>query len=379
MSMMPAPIVIADNESLRANAEQWRAAPVIALDTEFMRTDTFYPKFALLQLCDGDKVWLIDPLGVDDVEPIRNLLLDPGVVKVLHSCSEDLEVLQLAYDCLPRSLYDTQIAAAMCGHGFSLGYSKLVNKLLDVELDKHETRSDWLQRPLSASQYQYAAEDVHYLVPVYHRLLADAESLERSHWVAEEMETLLSTANKSTPDEEQYRRIKGAGRLDTHSLAVLQVLASWRENEARVRNKPRGHVISDKEFLEIAQHKPDTTQALSQLEGIRHRVVRQYGNKVLDLVASVDASGGENLELFPSPPSRAVRGLVKDCRLWLAEKAEAVQMAPEIMVKRVALEQLARSWEQNQAVLPTVLQEGWRREALGSELLDFVAQKPCPI
>ncbi|MEH6637994.1 MAG: ribonuclease D [Porticoccaceae bacterium] len=371
---MPTPIVIADNDSLRECVQQWAAAPAIALDTEFMRTDTFYPKFALLQLCDGENVWLIDPLGVDDVEPIKALLLNPDVVKVLHSCSEDLEVLQMAFGCLPVALYDTQVAAAMTGHGFSLGYSKLVKSLLDVELDKHETRSDWLQRPLSASQHQYAAEDVHYLLPVYQRLVADAETLGRSHWLAEEMQNLLSAATQRTPDEQQYRRIKGAGRLDPRSLAILQVLAGWRETEARACNKPRGHIVADKEFLEIAQQQPDDISALKQLEDVRHRVVRQYGDKLLALSASVSDNSETYPEAFPQPPSKEVRQLIKDFREWLNNAAEARQMAPEILAKRVALESLARSKEAGTVELPTALAQGWRREAVGSDLLSFVEQ-----
>lgn len=371
---MPEPILVADDRALCSAVERWQSAEAIALDTEFMRTDTFYPKFALLQVCDGQNIWLIDPLKITDTGAVRNLLLDPQVVKVLHSCSEDLEVLKLAYDGLPDPVYDTQIAAAMTGHGFSLGYSKLVKHILGVELDKHETRSDWLQRPLSASQCRYAAEDVHYLLPIYRRLRADAERLNRSPWIAEEMSGLLSAASESTPVEEQYRRIKGAGRLDARSLAVLQTLAAWRETEARSRNKPRGHIVADRELLEIAQVKPENQYALSALENLRHRSRREYGEKLLNLVAGLSDSPADYPEPFAAAPGREVRQLIKACREWLNNRAEALHMAPEILARRSALESLARSREAGCAQLPEVLAEGWRQEALGSDLLAFIQQ-----
>ncbi len=368
------PTFVADNQSLREAARLWSSAKVLALDTEFMRTDTFYPKFALLQICDGEKTWLIDPLGIDDLEPIRELLVKPDVIKVLHSCSEDLEVFRLVFECLPQPLYDTQVAAAMTGHGFSSGYSKLVKSLLGIELGKHETRSNWLQRPLSDSQCQYAAEDVYHLLPLYRHLQADGESLDRKGWLSEEMENILVSAKQSIPPEQQYRRIKGAGRLDRHSLAALQVLASWREKEARDRNKPRGHIVADRELLEIARHKPANKELLAGLEELRYRVSREYGEKIVEILATVSSNSDDYPEPFTPSPGREVRQLVKSCRERLIGKAESMAIAPEVLAKRAVLEDLARSWAEGKPRLPEILAGGWRREAIGNDLLHFIEQ-----
>lgn len=372
LQAMPRPVLVTDNRTLQQAVKQWRSASALALDTEFMRTDTFYPRFALLQVSDGQTIWLIDPLKADDVAALREVLADPGVVKVLHSCSEDLEVLKITYDCLPEPLFDTQIVAAMIGHGFSLAYSKLVKKLLNVELDKHETRSDWLVRPLRDSQLSYAAEDVYYLLPVYQRLKEEIAQMGRQSWVDEEMSSLLSNTVNTPHFNQQYRRVKGAGQLDACGLAVLQTLAAWREVEARNRDKPRGHIVDDKSLLEMAQVKPQSQQDLFALEKLRYRTRKEYGEKLVALVGAVSRQPEDWPEPFPSTPSREMRQLVKTCRVWLKERAEELKIAPEILARRSDLEALAGTLEAGRPALPEALAQGWRKDVLGEDLLNFI-------
>ncbi|MGE3298751.1 MAG: ribonuclease D [Porticoccaceae bacterium] len=359
---------------LVAAAAHWRRCNAVTLDTEFMRTDTFYPRLALVQVSDGDTAWLIDPVALGDLRPLGALLSDPNVVKVLHSCSEDLEVLQHALGCRPAPLYDTQVAAAMVGHGFSLGYSTLVKRLLDIEIGKQETRSDWLQRPLSAAQLAYAAADVQHLFPVYHQLVEVGARLGRTDWIAAEMAAILAQAAQETPPEQQYRRVKGAGRLGGRELAALRELAAWREGEARRRDRPRGHIVNDVELLALVQARPADRAALARIDDLRPRTARDHGAELLAALArAAQVPAAEFPEpLDGEPLSRSARDLVRACRDWLAERAAAIEIAPEMLVRRLDLEQLARSWSGGVPQLPAVLAVGWRHDLVGTELLDFV-------
>lgn len=339
-----------------------------------MRTDTFYPRLALVQVSDGDAAWLIDPVALDDLSPLGELLSDPNVVKVLHSCSEDLEVLQLALGCRPAPLYDTQVAAAMVGYGFSLGYSALVKRLLDIEIGKQETRSDWLQRPLSAAQLAYAAADVQHLFPVYHQLVEAGARLGRTDWIATEMVTILAQAAQETPPDQQYRRVKGAGRLGARELAALRELAAWREGEARRRDRPRGHIVNDVELLALVQARPADRAALTHIADLRPRTARDHGAELLAVLArAAQVPAAEFPEpLEGEPLSRSARDLVRACRDWLAERAGEFGIAPEMLARRLDLEQLARAWSSGAPQLPAVLAAGWRHDLVGAELLDFV-------
>ncbi|HEX4881804.1 MAG TPA: ribonuclease D [Porticoccaceae bacterium] len=366
-------VLVASAAQLEAAAAAWRNCPVLALDTEFMRTDTFFPRLALVQVAAREQVWLIDPLAVADLAPLAAMLVDPGVVKVLHSCSEDLEVFQHALGCRPAPLYDTQVAAALTGHGFSLGYGALVQRLLGIELDKQETRSDWLQRPLSAAQLAYAAADVHYLLPSYRQLADAAERQGKNAWMAEEMERVLAQAAAVTPSCEQYRRVKGAGRLKRIELAALRELAAWRDERARASNRPRGHIVNDAELLVLAAARPRDRGALAALAELRPRVIREFGDALLDAVAATAALAPEDYPelLDQGPPERAARELIRACRDWLAERAAALGVAPEMLARRADLEALARAWLAGEARLPPALAGGWRQAVIGAELLEF--------
>lgn len=366
--------LVSSAAQLEAAAAVWRACPVLALDTEFMRTDTFFPRLALVQVSSDDEVWLVDPLAMDDLAPLAELLAAPDVIKVLHSCSEDLEVFQHALGCRPAPLYDTQVAAALTGHGFSLGYGALVQHLLNVELDKQETRSDWLRRPLTNAQLAYAAADVHYLLPIYRQLADAAEEQGKDTWVAQEMERLLAQAAAVIPPREQYRRVKGAGRLKRVELAALRELAAWREEQARVGDRPRGHVVNDAELLALATARPGDRAALAAVAELRPRVIREQGDQLLAVLAAAArvAPADYPEPLDQGPPERSVRDLIRACRDWLTQRAVALQVAPEMLARRSDLEALARSWQAGEVSLPPALASGWRRDVVGAELLDLV-------
>ncbi len=367
------PLLIMDDAALAAAADQWRGCAAVALDTEFMRTDTFFPKLALIQLCDGNHTWLIDPVSVTNLAPLIALLTDRKILKVLHSCSEDLEVLRHVMGCSPAPLFDTQVAAALTGYGFSQGYSSLVRDLNGVELSKQETRSDWLKRPLSKAQLDYAALDVHYLLPMYEQLTENLRDRGRLHWMDEEMATLEANAAAPQLAQNYYQRIKGAWRLDCRSVGVLQRLAVWREEEARLRNRPRNWIVADKILLEVAAVRPTTYGALASLGVIGQKILDRYGGLMIDIVAAVIELSEDALpEPLPRALPRESGALLNRCRERVQMVAAELGLAPEMLARKVDMEQLVRTYRAGAATLPPPLHTGWRRAVIGEQLLSCV-------
>jgi ribonuclease D len=224
--------LITSDADLAATCERWSAAGVIGVDTEFVRERTYYPRPGLIQVADGNGVVMVDPLGISDFRPLGSLLADPAVVKLMHACDEDLEVLELLTGVTPRSVFDTQLAGAFAGHGFSRGYGSLVDVLLGVVLDAGETRSDWLRHPLSPLQLRYAALDVVYLLPIHERLAREMATLGRTAWFDEELTHRRRARTVDKQPEAAYVRIRRREALPPAHHAVLRALSRWREVEA---------------------------------------------------------------------------------------------------------------------------------------------------
>lgn len=361
---------IRTDAALAAAAAGWAQAPVLGLDTEFVRTNTFYHRLGLIQVSDGAASWLVDPLAARDLSPLAAVFRSPGV-KVLHSASEDIEVFYRALGVLPEPLFDTQIAGALAGAGAFLSYQKLVAAYLGVELAKEETRTDWLARPLSPGQLAYAAEDVAYLVPLYERLTADLESLGRLDWVQEDSAALLDTSRFQEDDESAYLRIKGAGRLDRRQLGALQTLSSWREKEARRRDLPRNFVLKEGLLLDLAVRRPKEERDLKRLPSFDARQAARDGATWLQLLA--EAAERPESELPPrisgKPFSPAAREVETRLRDKVRERAAELNVPPEILAPRRALDALLRlNLGKPDPRLPREL-EGWRRRAIGEDLL----------
>ncbi|MCL7462620.1 ribonuclease D [Pseudomonas sp. NW5] len=365
---------ILDDASLAAQCQKWRQRPFLALDTEFMRVDTFYPIAALVQVGDGQQAWLIDPLRISDWRPFAVLLEDPAVIKVLHSCSEDLEVFQRLTGSCPQPLFDTQIAAGYLNIGFSMGYSRLVKEILDIELSKDETRSDWLQRPLSALQIRYAADDVLHLSEVYQRLDARLEPWRRA-WLLEDGAELVAAQGESTEPLEAWREVKLAWRLNRQQLAVLRALCAWREAQARQRDQPRNRILRERSLWPLARFQPQDTAALARIEDMHPRTVRQDGETVLRLIAEAAAlPDAQWPELLPEPLPLEATALLKRLRAVGQREAERLGIVPELMLRKKTLEALLKSgYPQGPYQLPDSLR-GWRRELMGQMLLDTLAR-----
>lgn len=364
---------IRDDADLAKQCAVWRQLPFVAVDTEFVRVDTFYPQAGLVQVGDGRDAWLIDPLAIGDWRPLAELLEDRAVVKVLHSCSEDLEVLQRLTGSVPQPLFDTQLAAAYLNLGFSMGYSRLVKEVLGIELPKGETRSDWLQRPLSELQVSYAAEDAVHLAEVY-LALSERMSEEKRAWVLEDGAELAANLKREVPPEELYREAKLAWKLGRQQLAVLRVLCAWREREARRRDLPRNRILRETSLWPLARFQPDNLASLGRIEDMHPRSVRQDGETLLRLIREAAATPPESWpEAVPEPLPLEASALLKKLRRIGQAEAERLQIAPELVLRKRSLEALLKSGYPNGPYqLPDSLR-GWRRQRMGQALLDCLA------
>ncbi len=355
---------------LAVAARVWAAAPVLGLDTEFVRTNTFYHRLGLIQVSDGRTSWLVDPLAARDLAPLAAVFRSPGV-KVLHSASEDVEVFYRALGVLPEPLFDSQIAGAFAGAGAFLSYQKLVVAYLGVELAKEETRTDWMARPLSPGQLAYAAEDVAYLVPLYERLTAELTALGRLSWAFEDSAALLDTSRFQEDDEAANPRIKAAGRLDRRQLGALQTLAACRDNGARQRDLPRNFVLKEGVLLDLATRRPKLPKDLPRLASFDVRQAARDGATWLELLEQTEGMPESELppRLSGKPVSPAAREVESRLRDKVRERAAELNVPPEILAPRRTLDALLRlTVGKPDPRLPREL-EGWRREAIGEDLL----------
>ena len=370
----PRPRLIATSEALEAVAGSIAGQPTVGLDTEFVRTRTYYARLGLIQIADTSGVWLVDAVELPSLGAIAGVLADPGVERVLHSCGEDLGAFLHQFGALPPSIFDTQIAAALVGLGFSLSYQALVEQVLGVRLDKEETRSDWTARPLSDAQLEYAARDVAHLLPLHEDLLARLRSRGRESWAREEFARLLDPARYEVEPAEAFRRVKGAGGLDRRGLATLMILSEWREEEARRNDVARPFVVRDETLLEIARRRPRRPNELPEVLTLPPRERRRYGQALLD---AVDRAARLPEHDLPRQTPRAPRieratELVRGLQALVADRAKELGVAPEVLAHKRALERLVREVAGNGSrELPPEL-EGWRREVVGLPALSYL-------
>ncbi|MEA3469935.1 MAG: HRDC domain-containing protein [Thermodesulfobacteriota bacterium] len=277
--------MITTAEDLKALMERAHKTDAVALDTEFIWERTFYPKLGLIQLAlSNEECFLIDPCALEDLSPLGKLLADPAVVKIFHDAPQDLAILRNATGKDPQNIFDTRLAAGFGGLSSTLSLSALIELLLDIKLNKSETRTNWLKRPLDSKQTDYALDDVRYLRAARILLLARVLPTTRK-WMEEELRRLNKPENYiGISDDKRYTKIKGAGSLSQFPLAILQELAIWREKEAKRRNRPRGHIIRDSVLLAIAKGRLRDNDAIQSCGEISAKTVAAYGDKLSQLV-----------------------------------------------------------------------------------------------
>lgn len=370
------PIWIDQDDQLVELCARWQQQAALAIDTEFMRSDTFYPIAGLLQIGDGKGCYLIDPLALRNLEPLRELLLNPSVTKVLHSCSEDLEVFQRWLGIVPSPLFDTQIAAAFAGLGFGLGYANLIKSLLTIEIPKEETRSDWLQRPLSAAQLKYAALDVAHMLIVYGKLLQSLKTSERLEWVKSDCADLVENARKADNFVEAYQKVGFAWKLRPQELYILKELCIWRETEARARNIPRNRLIKEPSLWEVARKKIQDSAQLQRVPDIPSRTLKNDSDTIFKIVADALVVDESAWPARLDPPLAQSEGpLMKVLKNYVREFAEQAKLPPEVLIRKKDYELLVRSgMNGGEYRLPERLL-GWRYDLIGAGLLQLVREQ----
>ncbi|MCP4596592.1 ribonuclease D [Neptuniibacter sp.] len=366
------PVWITTEQELEQHCSSWAELPLIALDTEFQRVETFYPIPGLIQVADDKQCYLIDPLEIEDFSALKALFEDRSVLKLMHAASEDLELFLKVIGVLPQPLFDTQLGAALINWGFSMGLQRMLEQKLGVQMEKHETTSDWLQRPLTASQEHYAALDVAYLPAIYALQLEEFEQRGTVGWIEQENQALLDEALVDDPEGyEYYKRFTQMWRAPDHKLAALRDLTAWREQQARKRDVPRNRILRNQALLQIVENWPRSIGELSRLDEVKKRILRTDGETILTFLKNSQKSVEDN------PPESIARPLhffwnkhLKSLKAIARRKAEENNIAPEVLLKRKELELIIRSGlDDGEYALPDKMTL-WRQQMLGHLLLD---------
>jgi ribonuclease D len=356
--------IVETNQDLEAFIAELSSAPYLALDTEFLRDQTYYPKLCLIQAAAPGVEGIIDPLAPGiDLAPFYELLKRPDMVKVLHAARQDIEIFYLQGGVLPAPLFDTQIAAMVAGFGDAASYETLARKLARVEIDKSARFTDWSHRPLSKRQLEYAQADVTHLRVIYEKLKAQLEKTGRAGWVEEEIAALSDPALYRLDPEQAWKRLKPR-TTNKRFLAVLAQVAAWRESEAQARDIPRGRVLKDEALTEIAAHPPDSAEGLERIRAVPKGFANSRFAKPLMQAIEAGRNGPPPDIAEPSArrkrePSPAAIDLLKTL---LRLKAESAGVAARLIANAEDIEKLAAYEDDGVAAL-----QGWRAQLFGND------------
>lgn len=356
---------VRDDEGLRSLVASMRGTDIIAVDTEFMREKTYYARLCLIQIATDDISAIVDPFVVKDLSPLFELLRDPGITKLFHAGSQDLEILVKMMGEVPAPVFDTQVAATLAGLPTQVGYQALIKSLVGVELGKAHTFTDWARRPLSPEQIQYALDDVIYMPKAYrvlHKQLTDAGRL---GWLANDFEKMADPATYESHPEEQYRRVKRASSLDRRSLAVLRELAAWREIEAQKRDVPKRWLVSDESLVEMARRAPNDINSLTGVRGLNEQVARRSAEALLAAVQRGREVPDDELPRFEK--RKRLEGELDELADVMSAvvrvRAKEHGVAPTLFATRDDLERFAGG-ERDASPLSV----GWRHTLVGADL-----------
>ena len=361
--------IINKTDALAQACAQMAQSDFLTIDTEFIRETTFWPELCLIQMATADHEVIVDSLSKSlDLQPFFDLMADTSVVKVFHAARQDIEIIYHLGNLIPHPIFDTQVAAMVCGFGDSVSYDQLVQRTSGAQIDKTSRFTDWRQRPLSDKQLKYAMADVTHLRDVYHQLRQRLDAEGRAHWVKEEMDTLESPATYDLHPEDAWQRLLRMRVRKPRELAIMKSVAAWREREARERDVPRRRVLKDDAIYEIAQQQPTDTQALGKLRTVaRGWEQSQAGQSVIRAVQSAMEIPKEELPRLPRPtqPPEGAAAASELLKVLLKLTVEKYGVVPKIIANSDDLERLAA--EGDQAEVAAL--KGWRLELFGDKAL----------
>jgi ribonuclease D len=367
---------IETDQQLAEFCDKIKSAGYCTIDTEFVREKTYYPVLSLIQIASEQHMACIDPLAVEDFDPLVVLLRQQDLVKVFHSPSQDLEILYQYFSCMAEPIFDTQLAAAVLGYDHQIGYAELVNTITGVKLDKKHTRANWNRRPLSQDEIDYAMDDVRYLLPVYQSLKKQLDSKNRTAWIEKDLLAMTSVSTYLVEMSDLWKRLKGVQKLKGVELQIARLLCQWREQMAQQKNLPRRWVVKDDVLIDIARMKPST---LSDLESIRDRsnargggVNDKFFTKHAETLLQL-ARDAQNSPASEWPRHEARNSITMhqqalgDCLMALCRViAEENQIALASLATRKDIDSLITNRKNSR------LSQGWRFTMAGETLLDFI-------
>lgn len=356
---------------LQALAGRLRRHPAFAVDTEFERERTYWPKLQLVQVAAPGLAAVVDPLAVESMDPLFDLIAAPAIQKVTHAGRQDAEIFAMRMGRPPANLYDTQIAAALVGLGGQVGYANLVQRLLHTKLRKTERVTDWGRRPLTPAQLTYAADDVRYLLPIKDHLDRELDTLGRTDWLAEELAFYSDPAFYERDPDTLWMRVSGWRTLEPRGWALLRELARWREDEAMSRDIPRNRVTGDDVLVEIALRDPESVSDLAPLRRLHPRERERSGKAILEAVARGRAVPEKDLPSVPrAKPEDGESSLVADLMgVVMKRRASENRIAPSYLGTQKELSQVVAWLAGSRNGSPPPLLTGWRKRLVGDELI----------
>lgn len=364
--------LITTTQELETACQEFASLDYVTVDTEFIREKTYYPKLCLVQVAGPDRAVAIDPLAEGmDLTPLFHLLSNNRVLKVLHAAKQDIEIFFKLMGTVPKPLYDTQIAAMVCGYGEQVGYEALVNTLVNNQLDKASRYTDWEQRPLTQRQVDYAIDDVVHLRGVYEILSRRIEDQGRQEWIAEEMARMQDDDQYRINPDEIWRRLKYKNRTPAY-LNQLRAVAAWRERTAQLKDIPRGRLLKDEIVLQIAAMAPHTMEDLAQVRGALKHL---SGESAKSLLASLEKARALPREAYPADLKKKKmlsprqEGIVDVLKLLLKRQCDEAGVASKLVAGKEDLAALLL--EEDKSIIPCM--QGWRYELFGEVASRFIS------
>jgi len=369
--------LIQSEQELKLLVQKARKTDAVALDTEFVWERTYFPQLGLIQVALSDEeCYLIDPVAITNLSPLGKLLSDRGVIKILHDAPQDLAILQRVTGATPQNIFDTRLAAGFSDLEATLSLANLIKELLDIDLAKNETRTNWLKRPLTEAQVDYALDDVRYLRAIRVLLLTRIIGPKIKSWLQEELNLLNNPANYngSANQSERFRKIRGASSLNRKGLAVLKNLSTWRDGVAQKKDRPRGHIIKDTGLIELAKLQPTEATELRSKTSLSEKAISRYGKNIIGIVS---ATLEQNPTLYPEQktPTRLNNNEKKTLEKLnglITLKCNLLGIAPSLIGNASELKQLIRALRSRSPQEIEQLRQttGWRK----SFLEDFFRQ-----
>ncbi|MGL1930191.1 MAG: HRDC domain-containing protein [Desulfotalea sp.] len=357
--------IITKQEELNNIISKAMKTDAVGLDTEFVWERTYYPNLGLIQISLNDEeCYAIDPLNVEDLSPLGSLLADPNITKILHDAPQDLTILSKACgNVTPRNIFDTRVAAGFAGSSATISLANLISEQLHTEIDKGATRTDWLKRPLSSEQLSYSLNDVRYLRALRVLLLKKTITPTVKFWLHEELDQLDSPESYAPiKDEKRYTKIKGINKLKNKEITLIKNICIWREETARIHNKPRGHIIKDEIILEICEKIPRQLDNLQETS-ISSKAFSKYGEEIIKITNSISTEATSNDIHKASQLTAKEKEKLKKLKEFIVLKCKILDIDPSLIGNTRELKKLIKSTKDN-SLAPKRQNNGWRKEFL---------------